>query len=248
MARRSLDPPKGQSHNSHVRSASTLSVRRLGAFSASLALLLLLGCAGTSSGSKQGTGDGPGAGQLSVSPSTMSFGNVSVGKHSVQTGTLTAGSSDIKVSSADWNGDGYSVSGISFPVVVPAGQSVQYSVIFAPQTAGDSAGSITFDSDATNSPNKQAFSGVGKQGTQASQHSVALTWDASTQAAGYNVYRGSKSGGPYSKINSILNPATSYTDSAVQSGQTYYYVTTAVDSQGAESSYSNQAQAVVPNP
>jgi len=175
----------------------------------------------------------------------MSFGNVAVGKNSVHTGTLTAGSSDITVSSAAWNGDGYSVSGITFPATVPAGQSVQFSVTFAPQTAGNSSGSITFDSDATNSPSTETLSGAG---TQVSQHSVALTWDASAQATGYNVYRGSVSGGPYSKINSTLNPSTNYTDSSVQSGQTYYYVTTAVDSQGAESSYSNQAQAAVPNP
>lgn len=39
-----------------------------------------------------------------------------------------------------------------------------------------------------------------------------------------------------------------YSDSTVQSGMTYYYVTTAVDSSGTESSYSNLAQAVVPFP
>jgi fibronectin type 3 domain-containing protein len=39
-----------------------------------------------------------------------------------------------------------------------------------------------------------------------------------------------------------------YSDSTVQSGKTYYYVTTAVDSSGAESSYSSQVQAVIPFP
>jgi fibronectin type 3 domain-containing protein len=37
-----------------------------------------------------------------------------------------------------------------------------------------------------------------------------------------------------------------YTDGTVVSGQMYYYVTTAVDSSGAESGYSNLAQAVIP--
>ena len=37
-----------------------------------------------------------------------------------------------------------------------------------------------------------------------------------------------------------------YTDASVQNGSTYYYVTTAVDSSGTESSYSNEAQAIVP--
>jgi fibronectin type 3 domain-containing protein len=39
---------------------------------------------------------------------------------------------------------------------------------------------------------------------------------------------------------------TAYTDTTVQAGQTYYYVTTAVDSSGNESTYSNEVQAVVP--
>jgi fibronectin type 3 domain-containing protein len=37
-----------------------------------------------------------------------------------------------------------------------------------------------------------------------------------------------------------------YSDTTVQNASTYYYVTTAVDSSGVESSYSNQATAVIP--
>jgi uncharacterized repeat protein (TIGR03803 family) len=78
-------------------------------------------------------------------------------------------------------------------------------------------------------------------------HTVSLSWDASTsQVIGYNVYRGTNPNGPYTKINSTLDAVTTYTDSAVQAGQTYYYVTTAVDSAGEESVYSNQADAVIP--
>jgi fibronectin type 3 domain-containing protein len=64
--------------------------------------------------------------------------------------------------------------------------------------------------------------------------------------AGYNVYRGTVSGGPYSQINSSLQSGTSYTDDTVAAGETFYYVTTAVDSSGLESDYSNQAEAVIP--
>jgi len=236
-------------HNCRVRVTSSISLRHLASFLLAFALVVLTGCAGVSTGGKQnmgagGSGNGPG--QLTVTPSSMNFGDVSVGKHSVQTGTLAAGGSDVTVSSAAWNGEGYSVSGISFPVTVPAGQSVQYTVTFAPQTAGNSSGSITFDSDASDSPNKETLHGDGMQ-QPGSQYSVALSWNASAKATGYNVYRGTMSGGPYSKINATLNPATSYTDASVQLGQTYYYVTTAVDSEGGESAYSNQAQAVIPN-
>jgi fibronectin type 3 domain-containing protein len=84
-------------------------------------------------------------------------------------------------------------------------------------------------------------------GVQSAPHSVALTWNASTSTvAGYNVYRSTVSGGGYSKLNSSLLAALSYTDANVQSAQTYYYVTTAVDSGGNESVSSDQAQAIIP--
>jgi fibronectin type 3 domain-containing protein len=76
---------------------------------------------------------------------------------------------------------------------------------------------------------------------------VALTSNASTSTVtGYNVYRGTVSGGLYTKINSALFTALTYTDSTVQSGTTYYYVTTAVDSGGNESVYSNEVSAPIP--
>jgi fibronectin type 3 domain-containing protein len=82
------------------------------------------------------------------------------------------------------------------------------------------------------------------------QHSVSLSWTASISqdVIGYNIYRGTKSGGPYSKINSVLNASTVYTDTSVVDGMTYYYVSTAVNSSNQESAYSNQAQAIIPPP
>jgi hypothetical protein len=79
-------------------------------------------------------------------------------------------------------------------------------------------------------------------------HYVTLTWTASSSSNidGYNVYRSTSSGSGYTQINSSLISATSYTDTSVTAGQTYYYVTTAVDSSNNQSTYSNQAQATVP--
>jgi hypothetical protein len=79
-------------------------------------------------------------------------------------------------------------------------------------------------------------------------HSVALNWSLSNSAnvTGYKVYRGTISGGPYTLLTS-LGVTTSYTDSGVQSGLTYYYVTTAVNG-SSESGYSNQTPAVIPVP
>jgi hypothetical protein len=80
-------------------------------------------------------------------------------------------------------------------------------------------------------------------------HTVALSWVASASAnvAGYNIYRGTVSGGPYALVNASLITSTSFTDTTVPSGQTFYYVATAVDSYGDESVFSNEMQAVVPN-
>lgn len=77
-------------------------------------------------------------------------------------------------------------------------------------------------------------------------HSVSLAWAGTSSVIGYYVYRGAQATGPFSKLNSSPDPATAYTDSTVASGQTYYYVTTAVDSSGIETAYSNVAQATIP--
>jgi hypothetical protein len=81
-------------------------------------------------------------------------------------------------------------------------------------------------------------------------HNVTLNWTGSTSSNinGYNLYRSSKSGGPYTKVTSSPVTGTSYVDYNVDGGYTYYYVATAVDGSNNESSYSNQAIAAVPTP
>jgi hypothetical protein len=190
-----------------------------------------------------GTGLTPAAGQLAVAPSTIKFGNVAVGSSASHNGTLTASGSSVTVSSADWSGQGYSISGISFPVTITAGQSVPFAVTFAPPVGGTLDGSVSFVSNASNSPAAN-LTGAGLQ----PQHSVTLSWDASqSQVLGYNIYRGTHTGGPYlTKLNSSPQPDTSFTDSTVQSGMTYFYVATSIDESDIESGYSNQTQAKIP--
>ena len=97
-------------------------------------------------------------------------------------------------------------------------------------------------------PTKSASAGVTVI-AQAEQHSVDLSWNASTSAniVGYNVYRGQASSGPYSKMNAGgLVASTLYSDTSVANGVTYFYAATVVDSSGRESAHSNQVQAAVP--
>jgi archaellum component FlaF (FlaF/FlaG flagellin family) len=184
--------------------------------------------------------------QLSASPVSLSFASTAVGSSSAsQTVTLSnTGNAAVTISKLTSSSTAFGVTGLSLPLNLAAGQFTNFSVLFAPLTAGSLSGSISVASTATNSPTIIALSGLASQVTSSS---VNLTWsDSSTVLSGFNVYRGATTGGPYAKINPSLTPSTSYTDSSVQSGSTYYYVTTAVDTTGAESSYSNESAATIP--
>ncbi len=70
---------------------------------------------------------------------------------------------------------------------------------------------------------------------------VSLAWSASSGAASYNVLRSASNGGPYSSIGTGV-ATTTYLDTSLTNGTTYYYVVQAVNSVGT-SSDSNQASA-----
>ncbi|HYT22563.1 MAG TPA: choice-of-anchor D domain-containing protein, partial [Candidatus Polarisedimenticolia bacterium] len=184
---------------------------------------------------------------LGINPTTgLSFGNVTTGTSSpTQNITITnTGNSNVTISQVNLTGTGYSMTGGSAPVTLSPSQNVTLVVQFSPTTTGSLPGSITLVSNATGSPATISLSGTGVPPVQ---HSASLSWNASTSTvSGYNVYRSTVSGSGYTKINSSLITTLTYTDSTVQSGTTYFYVTTAVDSSGRESADSNQATAVIP--
>lgn len=84
-------------------------------------------------------------------------------------------------------------------------------------------------------------------------HGIEVKWIASSTAgvAGYNVYRGTVSGGPYTKLTAAPLPSTAltYLDPVVD-GNKYFYVATAV-SQGPivlESVFSSEISQTAPGP
>jgi hypothetical protein len=184
------------------------------------------------------------SGQLTESPASLNFNNVAVGTSKSLPVTLTANRSSVTISSATTNNSEFTLSGVTFPFTLGAGQSASFNFNFKPQSSGTASGNISFVSNASNSPTAETVTG---SGISTSSHSVNLSWDASSSTViGYNVYRGSNSGGPYIQINSTVDPRTAYTDSTVVGGNTYYYVSTAVESSGIESGFSNQVKAVIP--
>jgi hypothetical protein len=196
-----------------------------------------------------GTAISQSQGTLSVSP--VNVGSVVVGTNGTQTGTLTATTASVSVTSVSLGGTNpseFSISGLSFPVTVTTSQSVTFTVNFTPGATGAASASASFASTASNSPSAASLTGTG---TAAPVHTVSLLWTASTTTGvtSYNVYRAvfGSSCGSYSNVGSTPSSTTAYTDSVVADGTTYCYATTAVDPSG-ESGYSNISKAVIPAP
>jgi hypothetical protein len=161
----------------------------------------------------------------------------------------------------------YTISGTITPSADGSGATITLSGAATPTTTGDSSGNYSFTGLANGTyavtPSSRGFgfsptsqnatvnganiSGVNFTATPEQVHSVALSWNASTSTvSGYNIYRSTISGSSYLRINSSQVAGLNYTDSTVQNGATYYYVTTAVDNSGSESAYSNQVSAAIP--
>jgi hypothetical protein len=191
------------------------------------------------------SGTGTALGQLTLAPTVLNFGNTTVGSSVSQTSNLSAAGASVTVSSANLSSPEFSLAGMSFPTTIVAGQSMWITLTFSPQSSGAATGVLSVVSNASNAPG-QTMNGVGVAPTQ---HSVSLSWtDSDSGIVDYNIYRGSVSGGPYAQLKSGSESTAAYSDNSVVAGQTYYYVTTAVDGKGVESRYSNEAEAVIPTP
>ncbi len=77
---------------------------------------------------------------------------------------------------------------------------------------------------------------------------VALSWPPSDieTLAGYNVYRATQSGGPYTRTNTTILTTASCTDTSVTNGTAYYYVVKILTTDLRELDYGSEA-AATPN-
>lgn len=183
---------------------------------------------------------------LNVNPSSVSFGNVTVNGSATQQIALTnGGNSTVTISTASISGTGLTATGVSKNTTLASGQSAMLVAEFSPKTAGAIKGAITVTSNASNATVTVPITATG---VATSGLAVMLDWAASTSSGvtGYNVYRSTVPGGPYSKETPSPTGSTSYSDGNVTAGWEYYYVVTAVNSSGTESSYSNQVSVSVP--
>jgi hypothetical protein len=109
----------------------------------------------------QTSGTGAQAG-LSLSPATYSFGSIVDGQTKSQSITITnTGTASLTIADLAVAGGAYSVSGMTTPATIAAGGTANFSVLFAPTTAGSQSGTVTITSNAPNSPNVLSLSGSG---------------------------------------------------------------------------------------
>ena len=190
-----------------------------------------------------GTGSGTVASKpvLTVAPATLTFGNVGVGTTKTLTLGLGATGEAVTISSVSSSSSQFAVPGVEFPVTIPAGHELSLNVTFTPQNSGSKSATLSFASNAENSPSSEPLAGAG------TALYVTLSWNPSaSEVSGYNVFRSTSPTGALIRINSKLDPETTYTDATIVSGTTYYYATTAVSTTGQQSAYSNRVEVVVP--
>ena len=122
-----------------------------------------------------------------------------------------------------------------------------YYVVRAEDSGTNESSNSNEDSATPNDPPPAAPTGLV---ATAGDGSVSLNWDDNTEPdlAGYNVYRSTTSSGPYSKINGTLVASSTYNDTGVTNGTTYYYVVRAEDNGTNESSNSNEDNATPNDP
>ena len=199
---------------------------------------------GASAGGGGGTGSTP---SVTLSSTSLSFGSQPDDiTSSAQTVTLTnTGTAAMTISSltiAGTNASDFGEVADTCGSSLAAGGACTVEVAFTPAAAGSFTATLSITDNATGSPQSVTLSGTGT-------NDVMLSWSGSSSSGvmGYNVYRGTTSGGESSTpLNSSPVTGTTFTDSSVTAGQTYYYVVTAVSSSDSQSADSTETSVTVP--
>src|SRR5271165_3843333 len=132
---------------------------RLNAFVVVIALAALVGCQGFSSGKSNSQGA---PGTLTAAPASVTFGNVQVGTSQIQSDTLAnTGGSSLTITEAAVTGAGFTTTGLSLPLILAVGQSVTFTVVFNPQSAGSVSGSLALTNSASTTPFSIVLAGTG---------------------------------------------------------------------------------------
>jgi fibronectin type 3 domain-containing protein len=201
----------------------------------------LAGCAGVVSGSNGGNGSNPGGGGATV-PAVPSGLMATAGNAQVAlTWSASSGATSYHVKRGTTSGGPYTQvaapAAANFTDTGLANGSSYFYVVSAVNSVGESANSLEVSGKPA--PAQPPAAPTGLMAT-AGNAQVSLTWSASAGATSYHVKRSTASGGPYTQVSAPSG--TSFTDTGLTNGTTYFYVVSAVNSSG-ESANSSQASA-----
>ncbi len=105
-----------------------------------LATGILGGCAGIVNGTKTTTGQAA----FQVSPTTVNFGKVGIGKQTTQTVAVSnTGTMPISITQAAISNPQFSWSGVTLPMSMATGQSANFTVAVSPSATGTLTGTLT---------------------------------------------------------------------------------------------------------
>ena len=101
-------------------------------------------------------------GTLVANPTSLAFGSVQVGSSTSLSETLTnSGGTSLTISAAAASGAGFSLSGLTVPLTLNAGQSTSFTVRFSPTTSGAASGNVSITSNGSNPNLSTPLSGTG---------------------------------------------------------------------------------------
>ena len=116
------------------------------------------------------------AGQLTITPGAVNFGNVNVGATGSQPITMSASGANVTVSADSSSSSQFVLEGVSLPFTIAAGNSASFNVAFKPTGSGTVSGSLSFTSNASNGSQASVpLSGTGTTTTTAGQLSITPT-------------------------------------------------------------------------
>ncbi|MEX5213470.1 MAG: fibronectin type III domain-containing protein [Nitrospiraceae bacterium] len=177
----------------------------------------------------------PAQATLSLSPTSLAFSGTTGGSNpAAQSITVTnAGTGTLTWTVAD---------NANWLTATKAGGTITAAVNLSGLAAGTYNGTITVAATgATNTPQSVPVT-LTVNASGSTTGSVTLTWNGNGEQdlEGYKIYRATSSGAYGAPIATINGNVTSYVANGLPKGTTYFFVITAFDNAGNESSYSNE--------
>ena len=189
-----------------------------------------------------------------VSVADANFDLLSISSVNVATGTVTlsavapTGGATVNLQSDT------AAAGVPAAVVVPAGQiTITFPVTYSPPIAPTTA-TVTASLNGTAIGLLDVYAAITLDAITTGSGKVTLYWEGVTGAIGYNIYRGTVTGGPYTKINASpvstldtgpgLTNTYQFSNTGLTNGTEYFYYVASVMTGGKEGVRSDEASAI----